>query len=64
MAIHAHFDLSVFTKNHNFAVNLIGVHKIAPNIIKLVATYIYDIRRIQDLTRATDIYDARRLRVN
>jgi hypothetical protein len=64
MAIHARVDLSGFTKNHYFAVNLIGVNKIAPNVITLVATYIYDIRRIQDLTRATDIYDARRLRVN
>jgi hypothetical protein len=40
------------------------VNKIAPNVITLVATYIYDIRRIQDLTRATYIYVARRLRVN
>jgi hypothetical protein len=66
MATHATVDLSGFTKNHSFAVNLIGVNKIAPNVITLVATYIYiyDIRRIQDLTRATDIYDAQRLRVN
>jgi hypothetical protein len=63
MATHASVDLSGFTKDHTFAVNLIGVNKIAPNVITLVATYIYDIRRIQDLTRATDIYDAWRLRV-
>jgi hypothetical protein len=41
MATHESVDLSGFTKNHNFAVNLIGVNKIAPNINTLVATYIY-----------------------
>jgi hypothetical protein len=56
MAIHVRVDLSGFTKNHYFAVNLIGVNKLAPNVITLVATYIYDIQRIQDFTRATDIY--------
>jgi hypothetical protein len=64
MASHASVDLSGFTKNHNFAVNLRGVNKIAPNVIILVATYIHDIRRIQDLTHTKYIYDARRLRVN
>jgi hypothetical protein len=40
MAIHARVDLSGFTKNDYFAVNLIGVNKLAPNVITLVATYI------------------------
>jgi hypothetical protein len=41
VAAHAIGDLSRFTENHNFAVNLTGVNKIAPNIITLVATYTY-----------------------
>jgi hypothetical protein len=56
MVTHASADLSRFTKNHNFAVNLIGVNKIAPNVITLVVTYTYDIRVFQDLTCATYIY--------
>jgi hypothetical protein len=41
MSTHTSVDLSGFTKNQNFTVNLIGVNKIAPNVITLVATYIY-----------------------
>jgi hypothetical protein len=59
MATRVSVDISGFTKNHNFAVNLIGVNKIAPNIIALVASYIYihiyDIQHFQDLIRRLNV---------
>jgi len=38
------------TAKHNSSVCIIGVNKIAPNFVTLVATYLYVVRLFKDLT--------------
>jgi hypothetical protein len=56
VAAHAIGDLSGFTENHNFTVNLTEVNKIAPNVITLVATYIYILYSAYSRPHSCDIY--------
>jgi hypothetical protein len=43
-------DLHETTAKQNSTVCITGVNKIAPNFVKLVATYIYDVRLFKYLT--------------
>ena len=55
MAAQRRPDLQGSTTKQNFAVFILGVNKIAPKFVTLVATYVYVVRLFKDLT-AQHIY--------